>query len=86
MTEHPHLQSVIRYRVLRWLLAPVVAVHNFEEWLTIPSFADTAADIAARFNLPLALPPWEAVQLALVLVTLVPALIVAWASLHLGSE
>jgi hypothetical protein len=66
-------------------LVPVIAVHNFEEWLTIPAFGDApariAVNMAARVNLHVEPPTWDAVQLGLLLVTLIPAAIVVWASL-----
>lgn len=67
-----------RYETLRWLMIPVVAAHNFEEWLTIPTFQ--AAAVAQRFGAPFHAPSWQAMQLGLLLVTLAPAGIVVWAS------
>lgn len=80
MTRLANETSQVRYRTLRWLLAPVIAAHNFEEWLTFPIFGETAASTAARFGVHFEAPPWKAVQLALLLVTLGPALVVLCAS------
>jgi hypothetical protein len=54
------------FRSLRWALIPIVAAHNFEEWLTFPIYGGPPV-------------PWPAVQLALILVTLAPALVILWA-------
>jgi hypothetical protein len=80
VTARPHHPSKVSYRALRWLFIPVVAVHNFEEWLTFPIFGYLGPDMAARFKLQIAQPPWGAVQLALILATFAPAVIVSWAS------
>ena len=55
------------FRWLRWALIPIVAAHNFEEWLTFPIYGGPDA-------------PWPVVQLALLLVTIVPVLVVVWAA------
>lgn len=52
---------------LRWALIPIIAAHNFEEWLTFPIYGGPDA-------------PWPAVQQALVIVTIVPALVIVWAA------
>lgn len=56
------------FRSLRWALIPIIAAHNFEEWLTFPIYGGVDA-------------PWPAVQLALILVTIGPALVVLWAAI-----
>ncbi|HXI86354.1 MAG TPA: HXXEE domain-containing protein, partial [Parvularculaceae bacterium] len=67
------------YGAARWLVIPVIAAHNFEEWLTFPSFHNEAA--AKHLGLPFQAPSWLAMQIGFVLVTLAPACIVVWASL-----
>ncbi len=68
------------YAVLRWALIPVIVAHNFEEWLTFPHYGNTAHALASRAGIKFDAPSWETVQLALILVTVVPTLIVVWAS------
>ncbi len=67
------------YRTLRWLTIPVIAAHNLEEWLTLRSVQ--APPLAERLGLHFATPSWPVMQLGLILVTLAPAGIVAWAAL-----
>lgn len=69
------------YATLRWALIPAIAAHNFEEWLTFPIYGETAHVLASRLGIPFAAPSWGTLQLALVLVTVVPALLVVWASI-----
>lgn len=78
--------SFLSYRTLRWLLVPVAALHNFEEWLTFPIFGEVGGSLAARFNVRVAQLPWEAVQLGLIIVTIAPALVVLGASTGRGSR
>jgi hypothetical protein len=73
-------RNLVSYRTLRWVLAPVAALHNFEEWLTIPTYGEIGGSVAARFNVRVTALPWEAIQLGLIIVTIAPALIVLWAS------
>lgn len=68
------------YVSMRWALIPVVAAHNFEEWLTFPLFGNVPQTAAARLGLPFEPPSWTATQIALVLVTVLPAFVVIWAS------
>ena len=70
--------TVSKYRTLRWLLIPVIAAHNFEEWLTIPFYGEVAGAMAGRSTQP---PSWTEMQIALLLVTIMPALIMIWAVL-----
>lgn len=69
-----------RYTTTRWLFIPVVALHNFEEWLMFPRFAEVGATAARRVGLVLPTPPWGALQAALVVVTLVPVAAVVFAA------
>ncbi|MEO1246897.1 MAG: HXXEE domain-containing protein [Pseudomonadota bacterium] len=66
----------MRFNALRWTFLPAVAVHNFEEWLTIPYFPDEGT----TFNSGLAAPPWQVMEIALVIVTLLPSAIIIWAA------
>ena len=64
------------YAMCRWLLIPVVAAHNLEEWIMVPrygSIAPTLQDHAAALFAP---PPFPVLQIAWLLVTLVPAFFV----------
>ena len=58
------------------MLVPAIAVHNLEEWLTIPYFPETST----VFDTGLAAPPWQVMEIALVIVTLLPAAIITWAA------
>lgn len=68
------------YATLRWALIPVIAAHNFEEWLTFPVYGEAASVLASRLGVEFAAPAWGTLQAALILVTVIPALIVVWAS------
>ena len=66
----------LTYDMCRWLLIPVMAVHNLEEWIMVPRYGGIAPTLQANIaGLP-APPPFPALQIAFLLVTLVPALIV----------
>ncbi len=64
------------YAVCRWLLIAVVAVHNLEEWITVPSYGSIAPTLQQHAAGWLAPPSFPVLQIAWLLVTLVPALIV----------
>jgi hypothetical protein len=68
------------YATLRWALIPVVAAHNFEEWLTFPIYGETMQVLATRAGIKFDAPPWERLQFALIVVTILPALVTVWAS------
>lgn len=68
------------YTRLRWLFVPVAMLHNFEEWLTFPHMGEVAAIAAGRLGLALPTPPWNALQAALVVATLVPVGAVVFAA------
>lgn len=64
------------YATCRWLLIPVMAVHNLEEWIMVPHYGSIAPTLQASIaGLP-APPPFPVLQIAFLLVTLVPALFV----------
>lgn len=60
----------------RWLLIPVVAVHNLEEWIMVPRYGSIAPALQDHVAGLLAPPPLPVLQIAWLLVTLVPALVV----------
>ena len=68
------------YKVLRWALIPAIAAHNFEEWLTFPLFGLDASRTLARFGLSLRSVPWAVTELALIAVTVIPALVIIYAA------
>ncbi|MEQ1724527.1 MAG: HXXEE domain-containing protein [Sphingopyxis sp.] len=69
------------FRTLSFLLIVVIAAHNFEEWLTFPHFGEIMSLVRAKVGLSMAAPPpWPVMQMALILVTVLPALIILWAN------
>ncbi len=76
--EMPYLPA--GYTRLRWLFVLVVALHNFEEWLTFPHMGETAVIAARRLGFVLQTPPWSALQVGLAVATLVPAAAVVFAA------
>lgn len=73
----PWLKS---YHALRWTLLGAVAAHNLEEWFTFPSTLLRATETLSRFGVSLGDDPWETMQLALVLATIIPAMIIFYAA------
>lgn len=69
-----------QFAMLRWLLIPMVALHNWEEWLTFPSFLRTNVLMAERVGMPFDVPTWPVLQMAIVLVTLTSVFTIAVAS------
>ncbi len=66
----------MRYSVLSWLLIPAIALHNFEEWLTLSQYGDLGVILAQRLGVSVAAPPGSVFTIALLLVTIVPAILV----------
>ena len=66
----------MRFDTLRWLLIPAIAVHNLEEWLTMPYLPE----MSTVFDTGLEAPPWQVMEIALVIVTLLPAAVITWAA------
>lgn len=64
------------YAQCRWLLIPVVAAHNLEEWIMVPRYGSIAPALQDQLTGFFAPPPYPVLQIAWILVTLVPALIV----------
>ena len=68
------------YSRLRWALIPAITVHNFEEWLTFPRAERGSGKTLETLGIGLQSSSWEVTQLALILVTLIAALIVVYSS------
>lgn len=66
----------MRFDNLKWVFLPAIAVHNFEEWLTTPYFPGPSA----IFGSGLVAPSWQVMEIALVIVTLLPVAIIIWAA------
>jgi hypothetical protein len=64
---------VLRFDVLRWVLVPAIALHNFEEWLTFRDYRGMSAPLSQLLGMKATQPDWPATQFALMLVTLLPA-------------
>ncbi len=71
---------MIKYKNLRWALLLVVVVHNFEEWMTFQMYRDFADTLPPSVFLAFEEPSWAMTQLALAMATLIPAIVVVWAS------
>ena len=76
------LAERLSYRSLQRLLVLVIALHNLEEGVTVPAFLPRVR--AHLQQIPafhdVALPTAERMYVALVVVTLVPGLLVGWAT------
>lgn len=68
--------TVPTYSLCRWLLIPAMAMHNLEEWLTVPRYGSIAPALQDRLNGVMAQPTYAVLQIAWVIVTLVPAIAV----------
>jgi len=75
-TQEVGLDRSLR-RLATWLLV-AIALHNLEEGLTFPHFAEVFAMTARWTPLPARIPDWEQLQLALVFATLLPAAMISW--------
>jgi hypothetical protein len=64
------------YVMCRWLLVPVVAAHNLEEWLMVPRYGSIVPALQDHLAGMFAPPPLPALHIAWILVTLVSALVV----------
>lgn len=60
----------------RWLLIPVIALHNAEEWITEPRFGSITPTLRNHFPGWFTPPSFRVLQVGWILVTLVPAVIV----------
>ena len=64
------------YAQCRWLLIPVVAAHNLEEWVMVPSYGSIAPALQANLSGLLSPPPLRVLHIAWLLVTLAPVIVV----------
>ncbi len=71
----------MRFEKYRLLLIPVIALHNLEEWAAYPVYGSISPALAARRPVAVAEPPWHVMEVAWVLVTLLPAALIAAATL-----
>lgn len=76
----------MRYSVLSWLLIPAIALHNFEEWLTLARYGDVGAKLAASLGVSIMAPPAPVITSSLLLVTIVPAILVVAGSVGTPSR
>jgi hypothetical protein len=70
----------MRFEVYRWLLIPVMAIHNLEEWATFPAYGSISPALAAHGVQSLAEPPWRVLEVAWVMVTVLPAVLIITAA------
>ena len=70
------MRVVPSFATCRWLLIPVVALHNAEEWITEPRFGTITPALGAHFPRLFEPPALRVLQIGWIMVTLVPALIV----------
>jgi hypothetical protein len=60
----------------RWLLIPVVALHNAEEWITEPRYGSVSPTLQHRLAGLMAPPSFQVLQIGWLIVTFVPVLVV----------
>ena len=70
----------MRFENYRWLLIPVMAIHNLEEWATVPAYGSISPVLASRGVMRLTEPPWRVMEVGWILVTLLPAALVVAAA------
>lgn len=75
------VRTAKHYCALRWALIPAIAIHNFEEWLTFPRIGRGVDETFEFLGIGLQSSEWEITQLALILATLFPAIIIAYSGL-----
>lgn len=68
------------YTTCRWLLIPVVTMHNAEEWIAEPHYGSISPMLQTRVMGFVAPPPIEVLHIGWIIVTLIPALIVVSAA------
>jgi hypothetical protein len=68
----------MRFENYRWLLIPVMAIHNLEEWATVPVYGSITPSLTARGVVPHL--SWRVLEVGWVIVTLVPAVLVVAAA------
>jgi hypothetical protein len=67
---------LLSYATCRWLLIPVVALHNAEEWITVPRYGSIAPTLQDHFTGLFTPPAFRVMEISWIIVTLVPALVV----------
>ena len=66
----------MRFENYRWLLIPVMAIHNLEEWATVPAYGSISPALATHLVASLTKPPWRVMEVAWVIATLLPSVLV----------
>ncbi|HWJ36201.1 MAG TPA: HXXEE domain-containing protein [Steroidobacteraceae bacterium] len=64
------------YATCRWLLIPVVALHNAEEWITVPRYGSIAPTLQDHLTGLFTPPAFRVLEISWIFVTLVPAVVV----------
>ena len=70
----------MRFENYRWLLIPVMAIHNLEEWATVPAFGSISPMLATHSAASFTKPPWRVMEVAWVIATLLPSVLVVAAA------
>ena len=70
------VRLVPSYATCRWLLIPVVALHNAEEWITEPLYGSINPTLQHQLAGLVAPPSFRVLQIGWLIVTLVPVVIV----------
>lgn len=70
------VRLVPSYATCRWLLIPVVASHNAEEWITEPQYGSISPTLQHQLGGLVAPPSFRVLQISWLIVTLVPVLLV----------
>jgi hypothetical protein len=71
-----YADDAMRFENYRWLLIPVMAIHNLEEWATFPAYGSISPTLATHGVVSLAEPPWRVMEVAWVIVTVLPSVLV----------
>jgi Protein of unknown function with HXXEE motif len=70
------VRLVLSYAMCRWLLIPVVVLHNAEEWITEPRYGSVSPTLQHRLAGLMAPPSFQVLQIGWLIVTFVPVLVV----------
>jgi hypothetical protein len=70
------VRLVPSYAMCRWLLIPVVALHNAEEWITEPRYGSVSPTLQHQLVGLIAPPPFQVLEIGWLIVTFAPVLIV----------
>jgi hypothetical protein len=71
-----YADDAMRFENYRWLLIPVMTLHNLEEWVTFPAYGSISPSLAARGVAALAEPPWRVLEVAWVIATVLPSVLI----------